>query len=99
LAHELCHVRHRDNLTAAIHMLVEALFWFYPPVWWLGARLIDERERACDEEVLHLGGEPQVYAEGILKVCKSYLETPMACVSGISGSDLKKRIMRIMAKR
>jgi bla regulator protein BlaR1 len=33
VAHELCYVRRRDNLTAAIHMSVEAIFWFYPPVW------------------------------------------------------------------
>jgi bla regulator protein blaR1 len=33
LAHELWHVRRRDNLAAAIHMLVEAIFWFYPLVW------------------------------------------------------------------
>src|SRR5712692_9016069 len=33
LAHELCHVRRRDNLTAAIHMAVEAVFWFYPLLW------------------------------------------------------------------
>ena len=39
IAHELCHLRRRDNLTASIHMLVEALFWFYPLTWWLGARL------------------------------------------------------------
>ena len=76
LAHELCHVRRRDNLTAAVHMLVEALFWFHPLVWWLGARLVDERERACDEEVLQLGGEPQAYAESILRVCEFYLESP-----------------------
>ena len=99
LAHELCHVRRRDNLTAAIHMLVEALFWFHPLVWWLGGRLIDERERACDEEVLRIGGEPEAYAEGILTVCRSYIESPVACVSGISGSDLKKRIVRIMTQR
>jgi bla regulator protein BlaR1 len=40
LAHELCHWRRRDNLTAAIHMLVEVLFWFHPFVWWLGGRLV-----------------------------------------------------------
>jgi hypothetical protein len=28
IAHELCHVRRRDNLIAAIHMFVETLFWF-----------------------------------------------------------------------
>jgi len=52
VAHELCHIRSRDNLTAALHMLVEAVFWFHPLVWWIGARLVDERERACDEEVV-----------------------------------------------
>jgi beta-lactamase regulating signal transducer with metallopeptidase domain len=29
LAHELCHVQRRDNLTASIHMIVEAVFWFH----------------------------------------------------------------------
>ena len=38
LAHELCHVRRHDNLATAVHMAVEAVFWFHPLVWWLGAR-------------------------------------------------------------
>jgi uncharacterized protein (TIGR03435 family) len=98
-AHELCHVRRRDNLAAAIHMFIEALFWFHPLVWWIGARMMEERERACDEEVLRLGNQPQVYAESILKACQFYLESPLACVSGVTGSDLKKRIVRIMTQR
>ena len=99
LAHEMCHIRRRDNLAAALHMFVEAIFWFHPLVWWIGSRLIDERERACDEEVLRLGSEPQVYAEGILNVCKFYLESPLPCASGVTGSDLKKRIEAIMTNR
>jgi bla regulator protein blaR1 len=99
LAHELCHVRRLDNLTAAIHMAMETVFWFHPLVWWIGKRLADERERACDEEVLQLGSEPQVYAESILKVCKFYLQSPLDCVSGITGSDLRKRIRGIMTNR
>src|SRR5689334_4098473 len=63
LAHEIAHVRRRDNLAAMIHMAVEALFWFHPLVWWIGARLVDERERACDEDVVGRGTEPEVYAE------------------------------------
>lgn len=94
--HELCHVRRRDNLSAALHMAVEALFWFYPPVWWIGARLVDERERACDEEVLRLGRDAQVYAESILKICEFYLESPVVCASAVAGSNLKKRIEVIM---
>ena len=99
VAHELCHVRRLDNLAAAIHMVVEALFWFHPLVWWIGARLVEERERACDEEVLRLGNEPEVYAEGILKVCRLYLESPLECVAGVTGSDLKKRVESIMTHR
>jgi bla regulator protein blaR1 len=98
LAHELCHVRRRDNLAAAFHMLIEALFWFYPLLWWLGARLIDERERACDEQVLELGGRREVYAESILKVCEFCVGSPLACVAGVTGSDLKKRMVHIMSE-
>ena len=99
IAHELCHVRHWDNLIAAMHMSVETIFWFHPLVWWIGKRMVEERERACDEEVLRLGSEPRVYAEGILNVCKSYLSSPLACASGVSGADLKRRIEEIMRNR
>jgi beta-lactamase regulating signal transducer with metallopeptidase domain len=97
IAHELCHVRHRDSLFAAIHMFVETVFWFHPSVWWIGKRMVEERERACDEEVLRDFAEPKAYAEGILNVCKLYVESQLACVSGVSGgSNLKDRVEAIM---
>jgi bla regulator protein blaR1 len=99
LAHEVWHVRRRDNLAAAIHMVVEALFWFHPLVWWVGSRLVEERERACDEEVVAMGRERRVYAESILKVCEFCVESPLACVSGVTGADLKKRMVYIMTER
>lgn len=99
LAHEVWHVRRRDNLAAALHMLVEAIFWFHPLVWWLGARLMEERERACDEAVLESGSDRQVYAESILKICEFCVGSPLACVPGVTGADLKKRISRIMTER
>lgn len=99
LAHEFCHVRRRDNLAAALHMLVEALFWFHPLVWWMGARLIEERERACDEQVLEFGSQREVYAESILKVCEFCIGSPLACVAGVTGSDLKQRMVHIMSEQ
>jgi bla regulator protein BlaR1 len=98
LAHELCHVRRRDNLSAAIHMVVEAIFWFHPMVWWLGAWLLEERERACDEQVLEMGSDRQVYAESILKICEFCVGLPLDFVSGVTGADLKKRIVNIMSR-
>jgi uncharacterized protein (TIGR03435 family) len=97
LAHEVAHVRRRDNLAAAAHMAVQAVFWFHPLVWWIGSRLVDERERACDEDVVLMGSDPRIYAEGILKTCQWYVGAPLACVAGVTGSNLKKRIEHIMA--
>ncbi len=99
LAHEVCHIRRRDNLTAAFHMVVEGLFWFHPLAWWIGRRLTVERERSCDEEVLRLGNEPEEYAAGILNVCKHYVESGLACAAGVTSADLKKRIVGIMTGR
>jgi len=99
LAHEMCHIRRRDNLTAVLHMMVEIIFWFHPLVWWLEARLVEERECACDEEVLLLGNQPQVYAESILKVCEFCVGSPLVCVTGVTGADLKKRMGDIMSNR
>lgn len=97
LTHEMCHVRRRDNLFAAVHMVVEAIFWFNPLVWWIGSRLVEERELACDEEVLQAGCEPKDYFEGILKVCRFYTGSPLPCISGVTGSDVKKRLRAILA--
>lgn len=99
LDHELAHYQRRDNLTAAMHVLVEALFWFYPPVWWLGARLVAEREQACDEAVLAAGTGAEVYAQGILKVCRFFAQAGGACAAGASGADLKQRVEAIMSGR
>lgn len=96
IAHERCHARCHDNLVATVHMAVEAVFWFHPLAWWIGARMIDERERACDEEVLRFWSRPCDYAEGILEVCRSSVESSLACVSGVSGSNLRRRVESIM---
>jgi hypothetical protein len=99
VAHELCHVRRFDNMTAAMHMAVEAIFWFHPLVWWLGGRLIDERERACDEHVLRTIGAADLYAQGILSICKRYIQSPLASVSGVGSANVRQRVEAILAHR
>ena len=98
LLHEMAHVRRRDNVTGLIHRAVEVLFWFHPLIWWIGARLNDERERACDQDVLRGGIEPKAYAETILRTCELYLTSPLPFASGITASGLKQRIEAIMTE-
>ena len=95
LLHEWHHARRRDNLTAALHMAVEAVCWFHPVVWWIGRRLIEERERACDQAVLDQAAA-QDYAEAILNVCKWYRPAPIQCVAGVTGADLRARIETVL---
>jgi beta-lactamase regulating signal transducer with metallopeptidase domain len=96
LAHEREHIARRDNLTAHFQRLVEALFWFFPLVWWIGRRQVDERERACDEDVLDRGHDRAAYAEGILAVCRhAYAASSPATSAALSG-DLTSRIRDIL---
>jgi bla regulator protein BlaR1 len=88
----MCQIRRRDNLATEVDTVVEAVFWFHP----LGARVVEERKRACDEEVLEAGGDAQTYAESILKVCGFHLVSPLDCVGGVGGANLTKRIEEIM---
>jgi bla regulator protein BlaR1 len=99
IAHELEHVCRRDNLISSVYRFVEALFWFHPLVYWMGSRMSEERERACDESVIAQRAQPETYAESILRVCAFCLESPMPCVAGVSGADLKKRVLRILKDR
>jgi beta-lactamase regulating signal transducer with metallopeptidase domain len=99
LAHETCHVRRRDNLTAALHRCVEVVFWFHPLVWWLGANLLREREAACDEAVVDDGHEQGVYAEAILNACRLGVTARSAAVAASTGGDLCERLTSIMSER
>lgn len=96
IEHELTHWRRRDNMTGAIHMAVELVFWFHPLVWWIGGRLVTERERACDESILAAGNDPMAYADTILEVCRFYVRSPLACTAGMAGANLKDRVERIL---
>jgi len=99
VAHELTHVARRDNLTASIHMLVEAAFWFHPLVWWIERQMIKEREQACDETVVAMGRSAETYAESLLKTCWFCIESPLPCVAGVTGADLKRRVAEIITGR
>jgi hypothetical protein len=77
-------------------MVVEALFGFTLVCG--SARGWSRSASACDEEVLRQGADPHAYASGILEVCKFYLESPLVCVSGVTGADLKRRITSIIVR-
>ncbi|HXF41225.1 MAG TPA: M56 family metallopeptidase, partial [Blastocatellia bacterium] len=97
MMHELVHVSRYDNLVSSLQMFLCCLFWFHPLVWLIDKELLVERESACDEKVVELCGAHGIYASSLLKVLKFCLGVRVAGVSAATGSNLKRRIDKIMA--
>ena len=70
--HELSHVRRQDPLTGFLAAALTAAHWINPLAWWALGRLREERELACDEEVLRSASEldPLAYARTVLRVAR-----------------------------
>ena len=97
MIHELVHLERRDNLVVLLQRVLTSLLWFYPPTWIIDKKLLEERERACDEEVLRLTRAPETYASGILKVVGACLDGRIAGASSIGGSSFKRRMADILS--
>jgi Zn-dependent protease with chaperone function len=67
LAHELAHVKRRDNLVAATLGIVRDLVFFVPGGGWAIAQLHRERERAADHLAVRVTGKPGALASGLLR--------------------------------
>lgn len=96
--HELAHVKRWDNLAGNFQRSLCCLFWFHPVVWFINRQLLAEREQACDDIVVRRGGSSEVYANGIAKVCRYCLGREAAGFSKVTGSDLKRRVERIITR-
>lgn len=67
VAHELAHVRRRDNLVATVLGTVRDLSFFVPGGRWALAQLHRERELAADQAAVAVTGRPGALASGLLK--------------------------------
>ena len=68
LAHELAHVRRHDYLVNLMQTLAETLLFYHPAVWWLSARIRDEREHCCDDVAVAVCGDPVGYAAALAEL-------------------------------
>lgn len=100
LLHEMAHIRRRDSFTQAIAELVRCLYWFHPLVWLAVSRIRVERERACDDLVLHAGTLASDYAShllGLARTLPSAALHPLAV--SMAGAHLETRIRAILHPR
>ncbi|GAB3708830.1 hypothetical protein GCM10027592_44440 [Spirosoma flavus] len=69
LAHEMAHIKRHDYAVNLLQSVVEVLYFFHPALWWLSARVREEREHCCDDlAVAVCGGDGHVLAQALARV-------------------------------
>jgi len=95
LAHELAHIRRYDYLVNMLQMAVETVLFYHPAVWWVSARIRQERELCCDDAAVQTCGNPLVYARALAALEKLRPAIP-AMAMNAAGAPLLYRIQRLV---
>lgn len=98
VAHELAHVRRRDNLVSVLVGVARDLAFFVPGGRWALRRLHAEREAAADQLAVGATGRPGALASGLLKVLEQGGQQHECAAFAPSGS-LESRVRRLCDER
>jgi beta-lactamase regulating signal transducer with metallopeptidase domain len=95
LAHELAHVRRHDYLVNLLQRMAEAVLFYHPAIWWISARVREEREHCCDDLAIDVCGDRDSYATALAELESRRTTEP---VLGLAATDepLLNRIRRIL---
>jgi beta-lactamase regulating signal transducer with metallopeptidase domain len=101
LAHELAHLRRGDHWVRRLEMVVTALYWWHPAVWWARHAIRDAEEECCDAWVVWaLPGAAEAYAAAVVETVafvSGRRRTIPVGASGISQvNTLKRRLNMIV---
>lgn len=103
LGHEMAHIRRLDDLWIKFEAIIKITYFFFPVVWWAGARIEAAREEACDALALHRGQrQAKVYATGLLTALKLCAEPHrVAPCPGLTQAmgGLRQRLLNLKAKK
>lgn len=68
LAHELAHILRHDFAINLIQSCVEVLLFYHPAVWWVSAKIRQEREQCCDDLAVRTTGDALDYAAALTRL-------------------------------
>jgi beta-lactamase regulating signal transducer with metallopeptidase domain len=94
LLHELVHVRRWDYAVNLLQRLAETLLFYHPGVWWVSARIREEREHCCDDAVVARAGVRE-YVLALLAMEEVRAPVP-ALALGAGGASLLARVRRLV---
>jgi bla regulator protein blaR1 len=102
IIHELAHLRRGDHHLRFFELLVTALYWWHPVLWWARQALRDVEEQCCDAWVVWaLPDAARSYAETLLETLdflnQSDLAEPLLASGFGKVQHLRKRLTMIMS--
>lgn len=95
LVHELAHIRRWDYIVNLAQNVVETLLFYHPAIWWVSARIRQERENCCDDLAAAVCGDQVGYAEALLRM-EELRPLPGRIALAARGGDLLARIQRLL---
>jgi beta-lactamase regulating signal transducer with metallopeptidase domain len=102
LAHELAHVKRQDYTVNLLQSFIDVLYFFHPALWWLSARVREERELCCDDLAIQAcGGNGRRLAQALARIEELRLiqtaSTPaLAMAFATKRQQLLHRVRRIL---
>jgi beta-lactamase regulating signal transducer with metallopeptidase domain len=102
LLHELVHLKRKDPIARAVGNFLQIVYFFHPAVWWVNSRLREEREKACDDTVVHRRlGDKRMYVRALLRLVEERFlaaATPELRMA-TARRPLARRIRRLLEPR
>lgn len=98
IAHELTHLKRRDDLALVALTLVLDWYWFVPWRRALRDHFISAMEQSCDDRAADLFDRPTDYLDEVFKVARSTPD-PYVLATALGGGDLVARFRRFGAAR
>lgn len=99
LAHEVAHFLRRDALVNLFQTLMEMLFFYNPAIWWISARIREEREFCCDDYAIARCGHPMDLARALVDIEKLHT-TPLRPAPVLSAAGrLQQRVTRLLKSK
>lgn len=95
VCHELAHLRRRDHWVRRFELLVTAVFWWHPVLWYVRHRIDEEADLSCDAWVAYLlPQQRRAYAQALIQT-REYVSQGVPTGLGIGLTSARaKRIAR-----
>jgi hypothetical protein len=75
---------------------VETALFYHPAVWWLSARIREEREHCADDVAVECCGDALMYSRALATLEKLRVSVPAPALAA-NGGSLLQRIQRLLA--